>query len=101
MDRRATWKLAYAAAVLVIAAFGLKEFRGTSASSHSRQQEIQDLTSENTKLREEIELKQQRVDKLTNDPAAQELEIRKRLNETMYLLPDGDDKSSKRAAPSR
>lgn len=103
MDRRAIWKFAYAAAVLVIAAYGFKEYRVTSASSDSRQQEIQALSSENVKLREEIDHKQQRIDKLTNDPAAQELEIRKRLklvkpNETMYLLPDGGEAKSRTPA---
>ena len=97
------WKVAYAAVLLGIASYSWKEYRATGGSTHSRQQEIEALTSENAKLREAIHLQHDRIDKLDHDQNAQELEIRKRLklvkpNETEYILQD--EKTDAKAAPA-
>ena len=94
MEKRSLWKMAYAVAVLAIAGYGIAEYRGYDGGAGSKQQQIQALTSDNARLRAEIEKQQERVEKLTNDPATQELEIRKRLklvkpNEKWYVLQDG------------
>ena len=94
MEKHSLWKMAYAVAVLAIAGYGIAEYRGYDGGAGSKQQQIQALTSDNARLRAEIEKRQERVEKLTSDPATQELEIRKRLklvkpNETHYVLPEG------------
>jgi cell division protein FtsB len=93
-------KLVLLAAALGSVAFGLVEFRGLDGYTglSQRRDEVLRLERENAHLREEIDRLDKRVDHLNRDPAAQELEIRKRYGlvkpgETVYLLQNKSSKS--------
>jgi len=95
-------KLALAAVAVATVGYGVVEFRsphGYSAFVEKRL-EVQRLKKENKAIEDQISKLEKRVDKLSTDPAAQELEIRKRngllkTGETTYLLQQ--DKSLKPA----
>ncbi len=96
MQTRTLWKLVYAAAVVGIASYGVVQYRGFHgvAGVGDRKREIQELAESNSKLREEVGHLQHRIDRLTNNPVEQELEIRKRLKfvkpgEQVFILQDG------------
>ena len=104
MQTRTLWKLAYAAAVLGIVSYGMAQYRGVNGAAglQARQREIEDLAASNARLRDEVERKQQRIERLTSNPAEQELEIRKRLkfvkpDEHVYILQD--EKPDPKTAP--
>lgn len=108
MQTRTLWKLGYAAAVLGIVSYGAAQYRGMNGAAgvQARQREIDDLAASNARLREEVERKQQRIERLTTNPAEQELEIRRRLkfvkpDEQVYILQDDkpDAKSESTPAP--
>jgi cell division protein FtsB len=88
-------KIALAAAALATAGYGLIEFRGPHGYAElvEKRSEVQRLKKQNKDIEDEVARLQKRVEKLSTDPAAQELEIRKRNGllkpgETVYLLQD-------------
>lgn len=96
MQTRTLWKLAYAAAVLGTVSYGVAQYHGVNgvAGVRARQKEVADLAAENARLREDVDRKLQRIERLTTSPVEQELEIRKRLkfvkpDEKVYILQDG------------
>lgn len=57
--------------------------------------EIRKLQAQNAELSREVQLRSERIQRLRDNPAEQELEIRKRLklqrkNETTFITPDGE-----------
>lgn len=106
MQTRTLWKLTYAAAVLGVVSYGVVQYRGLNgmAGERARQQEIDDLAASNARLRSEVERQQQRIERLTTNPAEQELEIRKRLKfvkpgEQVYILQDDKTDTKTDAKP--
>ncbi len=88
-------KIAVAAIALMTIGYGIAEFRGPNGYTGlmRKRDQVRELEQENQKLRTEIDRLDHRVDRLRHDPAAQELEIRKRLGlvkqgETVYVLQD-------------
>jgi cell division protein FtsB len=107
MQTRTLWKLAYATAVLAIVSYGVAQYRGFHGVTglRARQLEIQELTESNARLRAEVGHKQQHIDRLTNNPVEQELEIRKRLRfvkpgEQVYILQDGNAQPKNEPKPA-
>jgi cell division protein FtsB len=88
-------KIAAVAVAVLTIGYGVAEFRrpdGYAGFTHKRE-EARRLEQENRKLRDEIDRENRRIQRLKTDPAAQELEVRKRLalvkeGETVYLLQD-------------
>jgi cell division protein FtsB len=86
-----TGKIAIGAVALATVCYGLAELE--------KRAEVRRLKKENKDIEDEVARLQKRVDKLQTDPAAQELEIRKRLGlvkdgETVYMLQDKDLKAT-------
>jgi cell division protein FtsB len=88
-------KIAVAAAALATICYGLVEFRSPQgyAAFLEKRSDVQRLKKENKAIEDDIANLEKRVDKLSTDPVAQELEIRKRNGlakpgETVYLLQD-------------
>ena len=88
-------KTAVAALALMTVAYGVSEFRGPNgyAGLLQKREQVRNLEQENAKLRAEIDRLDKRVDRLQHDPAAQELEVRKRLHmvktgEKVYVIQD-------------
>ena len=88
-------KIAVAAIALMTMGYGVAEFRGPNGYTGlmQKREQVRTLEQENAKLRAEIDRLDHRVDRLRHDPAAQELEIRKKLGlvkpgETVYVLQD-------------
>jgi cell division protein FtsB len=86
-------KLAVVAVALGAIVYGVAEFRGPSGylGLMQKREQVRSLEQENQKLRAEIDRLDKRVHRLRHDPAAQELEIRKRVGlvkqgETVYVL---------------
>ncbi len=60
-----------------------------------RWQEIRRLQTENAEISREVQMRTERISRLRDNPAEQELEIRKRLklqrkNETTFITPEAD-----------
>src|SRR5277367_3347439 len=92
-------KAALAVISLAALAYGVSELRSSNgyAGMVEKREEVNRLERENQKLRSEISRLSKRVDDLTNNPGAQELEIRKTYNmlkpgETVYILQDKNSK---------
>jgi cell division protein FtsB len=66
-------------AFIAYAAMMLRGPQGLAALNQNRSL-VRQLESQNQDLRNEIEAKTKRIEKLTNDPNQQEIEIRKRLD---------------------
>jgi cell division protein FtsB len=88
-------KIGYAVVLLGGAAYGFVELRGPNgiAAVVQKRQEIRALEQENEKLHREIEAKKARIERLTNNPDEQEMEIRKELKlmkpgEKSYIMQD-------------
>jgi cell division protein FtsB len=86
-------KLAVAVIALLTVGYGVAEFRGPNGYTGlmQKREQVRTLEQENAKLRAEIDRLDHRVDRLRHDPAAQELEIRRKLGmvkpgETVYVL---------------
>ena len=74
-------RLAYSVAVLLVAGYAVLTLlgpRGVSAFLE-KQREIQALETHNAQLAKEIERKREHLNRLSANPAQQELEIRERL----------------------
>ncbi len=71
--------LAAVAALTGLAAYATIMLRGPQgiAALSERRQQIEALQEQNADLQRDIEAKKQRIEKLKNDPATQELELEK------------------------
>lgn len=88
-------RVVYSAALVVMAIYGYVALRGPQGIPALRQKwtEIRQLEEENANLQRDNQYKKERIERLKNDPAEQELEIRKRLKllrpgETSFILPE-------------
>jgi len=74
-------RLAYVLTLLLIVGYAVVTLRGPRgiAAYLEKQRQIHELEKRNAGLAQEIERKRERIQRLTNDPAEQELEIRERL----------------------
>ena len=84
---------AYAIAILLVASYAFVTLRGPGGLNAitRKRDEIQQLEKRNTALAQEIERKRERIHRLKENPAEQELEIRNRLkrvkpNEKVYII---------------
>jgi cell division protein FtsB len=91
--------IAMLAAIALIGTYGVMALRGPQGipALVSQQKEIRRLQEENSNLQHEIERKRVRIDRLKNDPNAQELEIRRQLKlvkpgETVVIIPEENKK---------
>jgi len=87
-------RTAYSAALVLMAVYGYVALTGPQGIPALRAKwgEIRQLEEENANLRRDNDYKKQRIERLKNNPAEQELEIRKRLKlqrqgETTFILP--------------
>jgi cell division protein FtsB len=101
-------KTAVAALALMAVVYGVGEFRGPNGYTGllQKREQVRNMEQENAKLRAEIDRLDKRVDRLQHDPAAQELEIRRRLNrvkpgETVYVLQDAQKPQAQPATLQR
>ena len=88
-------RVAYFAALAIMAVYGYTALRGPQGIPALRQKwsEIRQLEEENANLQRDNQYKLDRIERLKNDPNEQELEIRKRLKllrpgETSFILPE-------------
>ena len=74
-------RLAYLLTLLLIGGYAVVTLRGPRgiAAYFEKQRQIHELEKRNAGLAHEIERKRERLQRLANDPAEQELEIRERL----------------------
>jgi cell division protein FtsB len=88
-------RAAYTAALGLMALYGYVALTGPQGipALRAKWTEIRQLEEENANLKRDNEYKKERIERLKNDPAEQELEIRKRLKlqrpgETTFILPE-------------
>ena len=65
-----------------------------------KQRQVQEMEKRNANLAKEVERQKEHINRLSNNPAEQELEIRKRLkllhpDEKLYIMGDPDSKDRK------
>lgn len=79
--------------VFLVAAYAFFTLRGPKGipALLEKQHQIQEMEKHNASLAQEIERKRERIKRLSDDPAEQELEIRKRLklahpDEKIYIV---------------
>jgi cell division protein FtsB len=74
-------RFVYVLTVLLIVGYAVITLRGPRGISAylEKQRQIHELEKRNASLAQEIERKRERLDRLSTDPAEQELEIRERL----------------------
>ena len=102
--RRVIFLVAFA----LIAAYGYVALHGPQGipALQEKRGEIRKLEEENANLQREIQYRRDRIKKLTESPAEQELEVRKNLKllrpgETSFILPDAPKpQESKPAGPA-
>ena len=84
---------AYVVVFLVAVAYAFFAFPQGMHAWQEKQRQIQDLEKRNANLARDVERQKDYINRLTNNPAAQELEIRKRLKllhpeEKQYIVGD-------------
>jgi cell division protein FtsB len=81
MSKVSTSRLAYVIAILLVVGFGVYTLRGSQGipALLKKQDEIRVLEKRNAELAKEIEQKRERIKRLADNPAEQELEIRRQL----------------------
>jgi cell division protein FtsB len=86
-------RLAYIAALVILVSYAFVALRGPRGIPGllAKRQQIRAMETRNALLAEENERMRERIDRLANNPAEQELEIRQRLKlvhpgEKVYLL---------------
>jgi cell division protein FtsB len=91
---------AYAIVIMLAIGFGIYTLRGSQGipALMKKQEEIRALEKENEKLAREIEEKRAKIKRLQENPAEQDLEIRRQLKlvqpgEKVFNLQDQDKKS--------
>ena len=78
-------RFAYAIVFLLVVTYAFLAYPKGMHAWEDKQRQIQDMEKRNTTLAQEVERKKEHVNRLKNNPAEQELEIRKRLK---LLRPD-------------
>ncbi len=88
-------RIAYMIAFLAIVGYAVATLRGPRGvhALFVKQAEIHDMETRNAALAREIERKREHIQRLTNNPAEQELEIRERLKlvnptDKVYIIGD-------------
>lgn len=99
-------RLAYVAALVMMAGYGYVALRGPQGvpALMEKRREIRQLEEENANLERDLQHKRERIQRLKDSPSAQELEIREKLKllkdgETSFILPEDAGKGAT-AAPS-
>ena len=92
-------RLAYVMAFLMVASYAFFTLRGPRGIPGllERQRQIQEMEKRNTALAREIEQKREHINRLTDNPAEQEMEIRQRLKlvhpgEKIYIVGEPEKK---------
>lgn len=92
----------YAIAILVVVGFGIYTLRGSQGvpALMKKREEIRSLEKSNQDFARRIEDKRERIQRLRENPAEQELEIRRQLKlarpgEKIFSLQDQDKKPAK------
>jgi cell division protein FtsB len=90
---------AYVIVFLMVIGYAFFTLRGPKGIPGllDRQRQIQEMEKRNTALAREIELKRERIDRLTDNPAEQEIEIRHRMKlvhpgEKIYIVGEPEKK---------
>lgn len=93
--KKVAGRIAFLIVLTLVAAFGYRTLRGPQGIPALREKwdQIRKLEENNAALQRENDYRGQRILKLKNNPAEQELEIRKRLKllrpgETSFILPE-------------
>ena len=101
--RKALGRLVFLIVFVVVATYGYFTLRSPQGIPALREKwtEIRKMEEDNAALQSENDYRRKRIEKLQNNPAEQELEIRKKLKllrpgETSFILPD----QPKPAAPA-
>jgi cell division protein FtsB len=88
-------KTVYALIVLCGIVYAFAELRGPNGIPGllDKRRQVREYETSNEQLQREIEQKQERIQRLQNDPRAQEIEIRQRLKlagpgEKIYIIDD-------------
>ena len=88
-------KTAVAALALMTIAYGIAEYRGPNgyAGLMQKREQLRTLEQENVRLRSEIDRLDKNIERLKDDPKAQDLEVRRRLGKVgptdkVYVLPE-------------
>ena len=90
-------RFAYAIVFLLAVIYVFFAFPRGMHGWQEKQRQIQDMEKRNASLAREVERKKEHIKRLDNNPAEQELEIRKRLklanpDEKAYIVGDPDKK---------
>ena len=92
-------RLVYIMAFLTVTSYAFFTLRGPKGIPGllERQRQIQDMEKRNTALAREIEQKREHINRLTDNPAEQEMEIRQRLKlvhpgEKIYIVGEPEKK---------
>jgi cell division protein FtsB len=92
-------RLAYVMAFLTVTSYAFFTLRGPKGIPGllDRQRQIQEMEKRNTALAREIEQKREHINRLTDNPAEQEMEIRHRLKlvhpgEKIYIVGEPEKK---------
>jgi cell division protein FtsB len=88
-------RIAYTAIVLAGIVYAFAELRGPNGVQGmlEKRRQVHEMEVSNQQLQKEIEQKQERIQRLENDPSEQEMEIRERLklagpNEKIFIIDD-------------
>jgi cell division protein FtsB len=88
-------RLIYAAALVAMAVYGYFELTGPQGipALRGKWNEIRQLEEQNANLQRDNQVRKERIERLKNNPAEQDLEVRKRLKvqkpgETSFILPE-------------
>jgi cell division protein FtsB len=88
-------RIVYAAVFALIAVYGYFELRGPQGipALMDKQREIREMEERNAAMQRENQYRRDRIHKLKENPAEQEMEIRKQLKllrpgETSFILPE-------------
>jgi cell division protein FtsB len=103
---RGARRVAYAAAFVLIAAYGWMALKGPQGLQAllAKHREIRQLQEQNIELSRENERRRERIGRLKDSPSEQQMEIRKQLKlqkqgETTFILPDTPKESQKQPEP--
>jgi cell division protein FtsB len=88
-------RVAYTAVILAGIVYAFAELRGPNGVQGmlEKRRQVHELEVSNEQLHKDIEQKQERIQRLENDPREQEMEIRERLklaspNEKIFIIDD-------------
>jgi cell division protein FtsB len=103
---RGARRVAYAAGLLLIAAYGWIALEGPQGLQTllGKHREIRQLQEQNIILSRENDRRRERIRRLKESPSEQQMEIRKQLKlqkqgETTFILPDSPKEAAKPADP--